>query len=999
MKATVFSVVFNLYERITQKRKWILLYSFISLLAAAPAHVRCASFNHKNESVSNELSSFNILKEDIKYPDSDPLDDHVFDLEGLNLKYEHLDELGNSFFRHNNKKIYMAQYAANNPIQDRCFAYNINMNNSKLAPINSYQKIKEKEDRNFIKSFDKMVLKSVSEAAPSTSADFYSQMMNLSFLRGFGKGTHNVSDASASGGSAPVNPMAPWDSTILSPIPASGSPMNSQMGTPPVGSPLGSRTRMSNPAAHPHMDLGPRMSMSQPGPSMGSRAPMASRAQGASMNSRKRTPSPSQRSPAAPRKRTPTSVSNATLNSRTRFSTHTTGSPMVGSERPASISPHVGSMSSGKPIPMSSLDASMDSVVQSLMSGGSLRAGAEEVANNTTVEADRKIEEEAAAKTIERTVESVEAQPFGFVETQASENVENQASENVENQASENVENQASENVENQASENVENQASESVENKASESVDNQASENVENQASENVVNQESENVENQESESVENQESENVENQESENVENQESENVENQESENVENQESENVENQESENVENQESENVENQESENVENLESESVENKESENVENLASENVKTNPIENINFQPTKHISFQSVKNLAVQIAENMGIHPPENITSKPFEFNTWLNSKGAIAGPSRGQANEYPTIEDVSKSFFARYNPFYDHEKSVNNTFLFAAVIDGHGGEVIADVVKKWLGFYVKRQLLEKLRKSEQKVLTPNDIIKSLEAAHLQLDDDILKKAKEYFFKGSLKFTRCGACSLSVLMDKSDYYISNIGDSKGLLIKNKTYVRLNNIHNASELSERRRLIQEHPNEMDVVMCKRPVKNGNTRTAEIINLTDQHSEFQVSDVGRCYVKGRLQCTRNFGDFYLKHKIFAFDYKKNRFIVKEPHSFPYITANPEVIKLKRSGDDEFIVLVSDGISDHLSDKEIFEIVKHNNYSVSKITKMLIETVIMKAAMHARVPASDFISRIPTDRRRKFYDDMSVVVIKLK
>ncbi|SBT36067.1 protein phosphatase PPM8, putative [Plasmodium ovale wallikeri] len=271
-----------------------------------------------------------------------------------------------------------------------------------------------------------------------------------------------------------------------------------------------------------------------------------------------------------------------------------------------------------------------------------------------------------------------------------------------------------------------------------------------------------------------------------------------------------------------------------------------------------------------------------------------------------------------------------------------------------NNAFLFAAVIDGHGGDILADLVKKWLSFYVKKQLLDKLLKGNKKNLTSSDIVKSLEEAHIQLDNDILKKAKEFFYKGNVKYTRNGACSLSVLMDKTNYYISNVGDSKGLLIRKKSHVRLNNMHNASEISERKRLVDEHKNEDDVVMCKRTKRRGSTKMVEIFNLPEKHRQFKVYDIGRCYVKGRLQCTRTFGDFYLKHKMFAFDYRRNKFLIKEPHSFPYISSNPEIIKIKRSKEDEYIVLVSDGISDHLSDKEIFKIIKQYGSSIKKASK---------------------------------------------
>ncbi|SBS87232.1 protein phosphatase PPM8, putative (PPM8) [Plasmodium ovale curtisi] len=349
--------------------------------------------------------------------------------------------------------------------------------------------------------------------------------------------------------------------------------------------------------------------------------------------------------------------------------------------------------------------------------------------------------------------------------------------------------------------------------------------------------------------------------------------------------------------------------------------------------------------------------LHSVNDVSEHADDPSGLHSVNEI-NEPVAGPSWLHSQNEenepVADPSGLKTQEHTNNKIFVMSEIPSKAPFVRGDDSSSNAFLFAAVIDGHGGDILADLIKKWLSFYVKKQLLEKLRKGNKKNLTSSDIVKSLEEAHVQLDNDILKKAKEFFYKGNVKYTRNGACSLSVLMDKTNYYISNVGDSKGLLIKKKSHVRLNNLHNASEISERKRLVDEHKHEDDVVMCKRTRRSGNAKMVEIFNLPEKHRHFKVYDVGRCYVKGRLQCTRTFGDFYLKYKMFAYDYRKNRFLIKEPHSFPYITSNPEVIKIKRSKEDEYIVLVSDGISDHLSDKEIFKIIKQYGSSLRKASK---------------------------------------------
>ncbi|SCN12868.1 protein phosphatase PPM8, putative [Plasmodium malariae] len=378
---------------------------------------------------------------------------------------------------------------------------------------------------------------------------------------------------------------------------------------------------------------------------------------------------------------------------------------------------------------------------------------------------------------------------------------------------------------------------------------------------------------------------------------------------------------------------------------------------------------------------------------------NEGTGGEGNVSMLQLDMNKDTKNGSSNASTSGTFQEEYMKKEkDHSSIHLEKESIFNDKNNFGNGGFIFAGVMDGHGGHIISDTAKRWLGFYIKKQLLQKLRKSNNNVLSPSDIVLSLEEAHVLLDKDILKSAEDFFFDSNVRFTRTGSCSLTVLIDKENYYVSNIGDSKGLLITKDKVVKLNNIHNASELSERIRLTLEHPNEDDVIMCKKHRKIGNTKVSQVINLTKDHLDFLHNDVGRCYVKGRLQCTRSFGDFYLKHKIFAFDFKKNRFVVNEPHSFSYITAFPEVIKIKRNPDDEYIVLMSDGVSDFLSDYELYDTIKQNEFSVEKASKEIIRRVLKKCAVHAGLSIKNIVN-MPRDRRRKFFDDMSVVILKLK
>ena len=99
---------------------------------------------------------------------------------------------------------------------------------------------------------------------------------------------------------------------------------------------------------------------------------------------------------------------------------------------------------------------------------------------------------------------------------------------------------------------------------------------------------------------------------------------------------------------------------------------------------------------------------------------------------------------------------------------------------------------------------------------------------------------------------------------RVGSCALVGVIKGDDLVIANAGDCLAVLgqvssVKKdakKSIIahQINREHNARNSLEQLLLDKNHPNEDDIVKCKSP-----------------HA---------CYVKGKLQLTRAFGDLYLK-----------------------------------------------------------------------------------------------------------------------
>ena len=122
-------------------------------------------------------------------------------------------------------------------------------------------------------------------------------------------------------------------------------------------------------------------------------------------------------------------------------------------------------------------------------------------------------------------------------------------------------------------------------------------------------------------------------------------------------------------------------------------------------------------------------------------------------------------------------------------------------------------------------------------------------------------------------------------------------------HIANAGDCEGVLLSKNEAAMTNLRLNAGESFEQARLIKEFPAEPDIFVCK----------------------------SACYVKGRLQPTRSFGDFYLKSK----EYNFTRIKV---FTGPYITSEPLVTHFKLNDEHKNLLLASDGLWDEMDGRVI-------------------------------------------------------------
>ncbi|KAK8338734.1 hypothetical protein V6Z12_A09G271900 [Gossypium hirsutum] len=135
-----------------------------------------------------------------------------------------------------------------------------------------------------------------------------------------------------------------------------------------------------------------------------------------------------------------------------------------------------------------------------------------------------------------------------------------------------------------------------------------------------------------------------------------------------------------------------------------------------------------------------------------------------------------------------------------------------------------------------------------------------------------------------------------------------------------------------------------------------------------------------------------------VKGKLKVTRAFGVGYLKKKKLN-DALMGILRVRNLISPPYISTEPSLNVHEISKSDHFVIIGSDGLFDFLSNEEAVKLV-HSYISSNPSgdpAKFLVEQLVIKAAHSAGFSKGELLN-IPAGRRRKYHDDVTVIVIIL-
>ncbi|KAL8089012.1 hypothetical protein AgCh_038678 [Apium graveolens] len=274
--------------------------------------------------------------------------------------------------------------------------------------------------------------------------------------------------------------------------------------------------------------------------------------------------------------------------------------------------------------------------------------------------------------------------------------------------------------------------------------------------------------------------------------------------------------------------------------------------------------------------------------------------------------------------------------------------------------------------------------------------------------LETTEVAYLDMTHKVLDRYPELALMGS--------CLLAVLMRDEDVYVMNLGDSRAIVAHYES-------QEGSSSTDSRGLGDSESTAEDIVEesiddCERTKEMSNEVSAEALRLTalqlsTDHSTSIEEEVIRiknehpddknCIVKdrvkGRLKVTRAFGAGFLKQPELndaLLEMFRNDYI----GTAPYLSCSPSLFHHKLRTRDQFLVLSSDGLYQYLSNQEVVSYVECfiGKFPEGDPAQHLIEELLMRAAKKAGMDLHELLD-IPQGDRRKYHDDVTVMVISLE
>ncbi|PIA40760.1 hypothetical protein AQUCO_02400078v1 [Aquilegia coerulea] len=308
-------------------------------------------------------------------------------------------------------------------------------------------------------------------------------------------------------------------------------------------------------------------------------------------------------------------------------------------------------------------------------------------------------------------------------------------------------------------------------------------------------------------------------------------------------------------------------------------------------------------------------------------------------------------------------------------------------------------------------------------------RKCKSGVVDHDAVLRAMARA-LEATEEAYMEMVETMLDGNPELALMGSCVLVMLMKDQDVYVMNLGDSRAILAQERPSDRHLNPklltddarhQNRSRESlvrmELDRISEESPmhtqmgqvnkidknREVSIWRLKmRPIQLSMDHSTdieeEVMRIKMEHADDNQSILNN-RVKGQLKVTRAFGAEFLK-KSRCNEALLEMFRIDYVGTSAYISCTPSVIHHRLCSSDRFLVLSSDGLYQYFSNEEV---VCHVAWFMENVpegdpAQYLIAELLFRAAKKNGMDFHELLD-IPQGDRRKYHDDVSVMVVSLE
>lgn len=299
-----------------------------------------------------------------------------------------------------------------------------------------------------------------------------------------------------------------------------------------------------------------------------------------------------------------------------------------------------------------------------------------------------------------------------------------------------------------------------------------------------------------------------------------------------------------------------------------------------------------------------------------------------------------------------------------------------------------------------------------------------------HDAILRAMARALQKTEEAYMEMVEKSLDKNAELALMGSCVLVMLMKDQDVYVMNLGDSRIILaqerpsdrIPNSTSLKddlrhrnrsreslvrmeLDRISEESPMHNQSNHINKTNKNREISICRLRMRalqlstdHSTSIEEEVLRIKSEHPDDNQA-VMNDRVKGQLKVTRAFGAGFLKKPTLN-EALLQMFRVDYLGTAPYISCIPSLVHHRLSSSDRFLVLSSDGLYQYFSNEEV---VAHVTWFMENVpegdpAQDLIAELLFRAAKKNGMDFHELLD-IPQGDRRKYHDDVSVMVVSLE